>query len=307
MRTKVGHFLYFGGDKLDPSELNIKEPTTYEQQIAILKERNLIIEDDNEAFSFLKRVNYYRFSAYGLTLRQTDNKDLFLNGVTFYHLKTLYNFDQKLRDLLMNHLELIEIEFRSKIAYHHAHDYGALGYRSSVNFNSEGPHNSFSEELDKQIHRSGRELFVMHHRQKYGGEFPFWVAIEVVSFGELSKLFKNLKEITKSKVIEDFNVPYFYVESWLHSLAYVRNVCAHYGRLYGKQLTIKPVLFKTKRKLISNKGVYAAIYVLSKLLHRENRINFITLLQALLEEYADYINLEELGFPEEWEKRLHER
>ena len=292
---------------MDPSELNIKEPTTYEQQIAILKERNLIIADEKDALSFLKRVNYYRFSAYGLTLKQTDNKDLFQDGVTFHHMKMLYNFDQKLRDLLMNHLELIEIEFRTKIAYQHAHQFGSLGYRSSENFNSEEPHNSFLEELDKQINRSGKELFVMHHRNKYGGEFPFWVAIEVTSFGELSKLFRNLKEDTKNDVVKDFNVPYYYVESWLHSLAYVRNVCAHYGRLYGKKLTIKPTLFKTKRNLISNSGLFAAIYVLSKLLHQENRTNFITSLQALLEEYAEYIDMQELGFPEEWEKRLRER
>lgn len=291
---------------MDPSELNIKEPKTYEQQVEILKERNLIVSDEEEAVAFLKRVNYYRFSAYGLTLRQADNKDSFRDGITFYHIKMLYDFDQKLRVHLMNYLELIEIEFRSKIAYQHAHQFEALGYRSSVNFNSEGLHISFLEELDKQIDRSGKELFVMHHRNKYGGEFPFWVAIEVISFGELSKLFRNLKEETKNRVVKDFNVPSYYVESWLHSLTYVRNVCAHYGRLYGKKLTIKPTLFKNKRSLIRNSGVYAAIYVLSKLLHRENRSNFIISLQALLEEYAEYIDLEELGFPEEWEKRLRE-
>lgn len=292
---------------MDPSKIKIKEPTTYKQQVKILKERNLIIHNDEEALSFLKRVNYYRFSAYGLTLRQTSNKDLFRDEITFTHMKMLYHFDQKLRVFLMNYLELIEIEFRSKIAYHHAHEFGALGYRKSENFNSEGPHDSFLEKLDKQIDRSGRELFVMHHRHKYGGEFPFWVAIEVLSFGELSKLFRNLKEDTKSKVVKDFNVPYYYVESWLHSLSYVRNVCAHYGRLYGKKLTIKPTLFKSKRSSIKNSGVFAAIYVLSKLLHQGTRTNFITSLHALLEEYAEYVDLEELGFPEEWEKKLRER
>jgi abortive infection bacteriophage resistance protein len=292
---------------LDPSEINIKEPTTYEQQVDILKERNLIINDEEEALSLLKRVNYYRFSAYGLTLRKPDNRDLFKNGITFYHMKMLYNFDQKLRDLIMSHLELIEIEFRSKIAYHHAHNFGPLGYRHPENFTSAEPHDKFIEELDKQINRSRRELFVMHHRSKYGGEFPFWVAIEVISFGELSKLFRNLKVDTKSEVVNDFNVPYYYIDSWLHTLAYVRNICAHYGRLYGKALVIKPTLFKSKRGLIKNSGVFAAIYILSKLLHQENRTNFIISLQALIEEYSEYIDLDELGFPESWETALRNR
>lgn len=292
---------------MDPAEINIKEPKTYEQQVEILKKRNLIIHDDEEALSFLKRVNYYRFSAYGLTLKQPNNRELFQDGITFRHMKMLYNFDQKLRDLLMNHLELIEIEFRAKIAYQHAHKFGALGYRYSENFKRGELHNNFLKELDKQIIQSRRELFVIHHRNKYGGEFPFWVVIEVITFGELSKLFRNLTEDIKNEIVKDFNVPYYYVESWLHSLAYVRNICAHYGRLYGKRLTIKPTFFKSKRKLIKNSGAFAAIYVLSRLLPSENRTNFITSLHALLETYAEYIDLRELGFPEEWEKRLRER
>lgn len=100
MRTKVGHFFYIWMRfKLTPSEIYIKEPRSYEQQIQILQERNLIIDDVNEALSFLKRVNYYRFSAYGLTLKQSDNMGLFQDGVTFDQMMMIYTFDQKLRGL----------------------------------------------------------------------------------------------------------------------------------------------------------------------------------------------------------------
>lgn len=98
----------------------------------------------------------------------------------------------------MNHLEHVEIEFRSKIAYHHANRFGALGYKNPDNFKSPEAHEKFLEELNKQINRSGKELFVVHHKSKYEGEFPFWVAIEVISFGELSKLYKNLTEENKT-------------------------------------------------------------------------------------------------------------
>lgn len=299
-----GSFFIWRKIKLDPSEIHIKEPKTYEQQLQILRERNLVIDDTNDALSFLKRVNYYRFSAYGLTLKQDDNKDLFQDGVSFFQMKMIYNFDQKLRDLLMNYLELIEIEFRSKIAYHHAHRFGPLGYRNSDTFKRSDAHKMFLVELNKQINRSGRELFVMHHRSKYQGEFPFWVAIEVISFGELSKLYKNLTQEIKTEVLCDFNIPSFYAESWLHTLAYIRNVCAHYGRIYGKELVIKPKLFKSKRKTFEANRIFSVIFLLSKLLHQEDCINFITTLQALLEEYSEHINLKELGFFEEWEKLI---
>lgn len=228
------------------SNIHIKKPKTHHQQIDILMKRNLIIEDMDEAQSFLKRVNYYRFSAYGLTLKQESNKDLFKHGVTFNRMKMIYNFDQKLRELLMSYLEPIEIEFRTRISYYHAHEFGSLGYKKSDNFVSSEVHEEFLKKLNDQIDRSNKELFVMHHKSKYRGEFPFWVAIEVISFGELSKLFRNLHDMIKVKVVKDFNVPHYYVTSWLHTLTYVRNVCAHYGRLYGKRLVIKPQYLNPK-------------------------------------------------------------
>ncbi len=132
------------------------------------------------------------------------------------------------------------------------------------------------------------------------------MVIEVISFGELSKLYKNLTDDNKSAVVKDFNIPHYYAESWLHTLSYVRNVCAHYGRIYGKVLSIKPKIFKTKRSFFESNRVFSAIFVLSKLLHRDDRTNFITTLQALLEEYSDHIDIKELGFSGAWERLLLE-
>ncbi|WP_171046288.1 Abi family protein [Lentibacillus cibarius] len=145
---------------MSPSERHIKKPKTYKQQIDILKNRNLIINNVEEAVTFLKRVNYYRFSAYGLTLKQKENSDLFLDGVTFHQIKMVYIFDQKLRELLISQLEPVEIEFRSKIAYHHAHKFSALGYKDSANFKDESMHTKFLGELYQQIDKSKKELLV---------------------------------------------------------------------------------------------------------------------------------------------------
>src|SRR5699024_6912760 len=100
------------------------------------KQRNLIIDDYDEAISFLERVNYYRFSAYGLTLKQKGQKDIFKSGVTFKQMKEIYQFDKRLRETLLYYLESIEIEFLSKIAYYHAHKFGSLGYNNPDYFTS---------------------------------------------------------------------------------------------------------------------------------------------------------------------------
>lgn len=275
----------------------------YEEQLDILRSRNLIIDDVEDALGFLKKVNYYRFSAYGLTLKQKDNRDLFQKGITFHRIKMIYTFDQKLRSLLMNYLEYIEIEFRSRIAYYHSHKYGSLGYKESANFLSESKHEIFLKQLQQQIDRSRSQLFVMHHKRKYKGEFPFWVAIEVISFGELSKVFRNLLKNDKKEIVKSYKISSYYIESWLHTLSYIRNVCAHYGRLYGKRLVIAPMLPGSERSF-NNKTVFAAIYILSRLLHIEELTNFITSLNALLEQYETYITYGDLGFPEKWESLL---
>lgn len=239
-------------------------------------------------------------------MKQKGQKDIFKSGVTFKQMKEIYQFDKRLRETLLYYLESIEIEFRSKIAYYHAHEFGALGYKNPDNFNRPKFHREFLSRLEKEIDRSNKELFVIHHKAKYKGLFPFWVAIEVMSFGELSKLFRNLPRKIKGRIIKDFSVDPHTASSWLHSLSYVRNICAHYGRLYGKKLSIKPHLEKSHMKnQFDNTQIFAAIFSLCKLLHQKDLQNLINTLQNLFDEYAIYIDLNDIGFPNEWEVLLN--
>lgn len=257
------------------SNIHLKERKTFEEQLDILKDRNVIIEDEEEALHTLSKINYYRLSAYGLTLKKKD-KNVYNYGVTFNQIKRIYDFDKRLRELFLYYLETVEIEFRTKIAYHHAHDFSALGYKKSKHFKSAYYHRLFLEKLEEAIQKSSKELFVIHHKSKYKGLFPFWVAIEVTSFGDLSRLYRNLLRETKIKVIEHLNIPPETVASWLHTLSYIRNICAHYGRLYGKNIVIKPSLSKFKSKNINNNTVFAIVFILMYFLERKDQINFIT-------------------------------
>lgn len=286
-------------------DIHIKDPKTFVEQLDILKGKNLIIEDEEEALDFLSKINYYRLSAYGLTLKK-ENKDAYKDGVTFKQLKMIYNFDKRLRELLIYYLESIEIEFRTKIAYYHAHNYGALGYKNAENFKSEYHHTKFLRKLEEGIRQSSKELFVIHHKSKYNGLFPFWVAIEVTSFGDLSRLYRNLKRETKINVIQHLNIPPETVASWLHTLSYIRNVCAHYGRLYGKVLVIKPSLNEHKALQIDNRTVFSIVFILANMLEENDLTNLITELSVILEEFLDYINFKDIGFPVNWEKTLRD-
>jgi abortive infection bacteriophage resistance protein len=138
----------------------------------------------------------------------------------------------------MAHLESIEVSFRAHITYLLAHSYGPLGYTKSAFFNNENYHKIFLERLTKDIDNKG-ELFIKHHKAKYGGQFPIWVATEVMSFGTLSKLFNNMKAEDKKRISNIYNVHYNLLTNWLDVLSYVRNSCAHYSRIYNKVLVRK--------------------------------------------------------------------
>jgi abortive infection bacteriophage resistance protein len=91
-------------------------------------------------------------------------------------------------------------------------------------------------------------------------------------------------------------------KSWLYCCTDLRNLCAHYGRLYYTIFSAAPaqipgVDVKAKRSL------YAAIMALRALYPNKDKWNneFLSAMTALFDEYADVIELRHIGFPEDWE------
>lgn len=210
--------------------------------------------------------------------------------------------------MLMPLLEQIEIAFRTHISYLLATKYDdPLAYRDKSNFVVEQYHAKFLEDLDREINRS-KEIFAVHHRRKYNGQFPIWVAVELMSFGMLSKLYGNMKIQDQKEIAkEHYSLSADYVVSWLQALAYVRNICAHYGRLYYKNLTIKPTLFAKEKHKIDNRKIFASILI-SKRLTKDDVFwrTFLSSLIALLDTYSDVIDLNLIGFSQNWLDILNE-
>ncbi|OWZ85052.1 Abi family protein [Natranaerobius trueperi] len=174
----------------DDYKNRIKKPTTFKEQVNILRNRNLIVDDEEQAAEVLSRINYYRLSAYMLSFKTNDR---FYEGVSFSDVHNLYEFDKKFRNMIISILEPIEIAFRTHIAYLIAHKYGSIGYKNQDNFRNADYHSGMLQKFQEEIERSD-EIFVQHHKSAYGGVFPIWVVIELASFGLLSKIYSNLKE-----------------------------------------------------------------------------------------------------------------
>ena len=282
-----------------------KKPSTIKEQIWLLKQRGLVIDDERFAEEILNRVSYYRLSGYTLSLRTGD---VFHKGTSFRLVHRIYEFDQKLRYLLLGTVEVVEIALRTQVANYMALTYGALSYRNSAYFQDPEHHAEFLKEFNKQIESTkNRELFVKHHIEKYESRFPIWAAIEVFSLGMLSKFFRNMKKEDQKAISRQFyKIPPVYLVSWLHSLVTLRNICAHYGRLYNRTFPIAPRLTKEGKKLgIRNDRLFAYVFVLKYLVTNRGQWSvFVTNLQAVLEEYKEDIDMSLIGFPCNWYELL---
>jgi abortive infection bacteriophage resistance protein len=127
---------------------NLKPPTSFSQQVTLLKQRGLVITDEVEAKCFLEKVNYYRFSAYLLPYRSGE---YYRTGVSFPTIKRLYEFDRRLRGLILSIFKPLEVMLRTTIAYHHSHTHGANGYYSPEAFAKVSYHERFLIEFERAV------------------------------------------------------------------------------------------------------------------------------------------------------------
>jgi len=295
---------------------NVKSPLTYEDQIERLKDfHKLSIDDDEEALLILKKINYYRLSGYGIGLTLPNNKDQYRPGVSLKHLYKLYKFDSKMKNLLSLVIEQIEIQFRANISYHLAINYGTLGYLDRTNFADriDSKRNSvfekISEEFKSMVERNKSLPFVKHHINKYGGQFPIWVAVELFTFGNLTSLYSIMQDKDKNAIAKLYRTTDFYFNSWIRLLQVVRNICAHYGRLYNLTLMITPNLHKDYDFLKNDSRtqkikVFYVLIVLKKVLDKKQWDDFYPKFKTLLNEYSQFINLSFMSFPKNWEEIL---
>lgn len=278
-------------------------PMSVEEQIENLKNIGLKIDDEAKAVAFLNDVSYFRLiKAYGLGLKPKNSN--FYNAVTFDEIMKLYLFNSNFRQLLFTQIEKVEINLRCRIANYFSVQYGVLGYEDSNNFADPEHHEEFLEDIYAEVGRNSKSPFVRNFQQNYeGGKLPFYALIELFSFGTLSKFYKNMKNPDKKAIAKQYGVGYTYLESWVEHIAFVRNICAHYGRLYNTNLHKSPILYKEYDKMeISNNRVFATIICLKHLLpHDRHWSDFVDTIEIFFDKY-DHVKIGLIGFPLDWKE-----
>ncbi|WP_131782772.1 Abi family protein [Legionella gresilensis] len=296
-------------------EKYLKPTLNIQEQLEKLKKCGLIIKDENTALETLSNINYYRLSAYWLPFKKRDNygnlSNQFQDNTSFESILELYEFDRKLRLLIMDALERIEISIKTHITYHLANQYGPFALNNSENFHSKFSYNSWLFQIQDEIKRS-KEPFVEHYKNKYEDfpSLPIWMVTETTSFGSISFLYKGLKNEDKRAISKKYyNLHPKTLTNFLHFLTYVRNICAHHSRLWNKELAIRPTLEgldELWRPPITprNDRSFFILITLKYLLYKSNTTkdwmkSYDDLILPILSKYPWSAN--SMGLPEDWQ------
>lgn len=303
MRTTVG-CLFIDKRKFEKPRLEIDE------QIQLLQQQGLIINDIQQACHVLKVVGYYRFSGYLLPFKlshQNNSRRKFKDNITFDHIWKLYQFDRKLRLLVSEAIEKIEVAFRAAISNVTSKEYGTFWYANNIFFRNQSQHTALMRKVDDLL-KNPEEVFIKHYLEKYHEPKypPIWMTIEALSFGSCSKLFSNIQLIsTRNKISETFEQHATIIESWIKVIVWVRNICAHHARLWNRWLVEAPIIPKNEplhgHLLNQNRKFVVCAYILIKLLKPISPDNhWKNNLYHLFEKYSQYPKLT-MGFNVKWQ------
>ena len=284
------------------------KPLSFTQQIALLKSNGLTFIDEPKALHTLQQISYFRLKSYMMPLMSDKVRHTFKSGVTFEQAYSLYKFDSRLRKLIAGELEKLEVSIRTQMAYILSDEVDIYWFADSANFVSAPRHAALIASLKSELDRSDDDQ-ILRFKQMYSDVFPpSWMTMEVTSFGSLSMLYKLLKpNLTKRKIANFYGVSDSVFESWLHSIVYVRNICAHHSRLWNKTLRIQPLFpRKVSNTFIStpvrNDRLYYVLCIIQYLLLTVNpNTTFSARLKALLAEFPS-VDVRAMGFPKDWDK-----
>lgn len=209
-----------------------------DEQIEILKSKDLIINDEEAAKQILLRENYFFISGYRHLLMKNYKDKKFIKGATFEELYSIFSFDRKIRNICFKNILIIENNIKSIISYQLSKKYGfqEKTYLDPINY-TQDPLKSRQvkdvlNKVRKQLAFNGKKhSATMHYMTNYG-YIPMWILVKVLSFGLMSEFYCILKTEDKQEIAKIYNMNYEDMEIYLYLLANFRNLCAHEDILY---------------------------------------------------------------------------
>ena len=294
-----------------------------DEQIDILKNKGLIIEDEELAKEILLRENYFFINGYRILLMNSYRDKTFVVGATFRELYSIFIFDRAFRNILFKNLLIIENQLKSVISYQLSRKYG---YRDKDYLNPKSFTNDKSmsrrvkdviEKMKRQIRVNGaHHMATLHYMNNYG-YIPLWVLVKVLSFGIVCELYQILKPEDQVEIAEILGVSTRYLESFLPILANYRNLCAHEDIVYEhrteKAIINTPMHEKLNIPIMDDEYIYgkhdifSVIIIMKYVLRKDDFRMFLKEIEYEIEKLDGIIDsipvekiLDRMGIPQNY-------
>jgi abortive infection bacteriophage resistance protein len=293
----------------------LKLSLTVDEQADQLIARGLVAEK-TELMKRLSAVSYYRLSGYLHGYREKEGNN-YHEGTNLTEVWSRYCFDRRLRVLVLDAIERIEVAVRTQTIYHFSHIHGPFGHCVEENLpNLEvKQYIKWRESLEIESSRS-KEIFKKHFFKKYGEShqnLPIWMVAELMSMGSLLTLYNGSDSAVQKNVAKHFDLPDALFLTWLRSLYAARNICAHHSRFWNRELGYPPGLPNKNKfpqwyekdadgnNLFKNNRCGIILMILREMLHKISPSSqWHKRVTELFSEYPD-IPLHSMSLPDEWQ------
>lgn len=305
--------------------MNVKSFLTYEQQLDKLQADKLTISNPDYAKSVLKEIGYFSLINGYKKLFKHPPSQKYLYGVTFEELVAFYYFDEELRTLFLKYILHVERQIKSIISYHFCETYGESqsAYLTESNYivsrRNKNDIKQLIHSLQNTISLPSRYPYITYHAKTYWN-VPLWVAMNALTFGQVSKIYQYSPNDIRSKISRNFEkLSEKQLHQFLRILTSCRNVCAHGERLYcfhvhetipdtplHKKLKIP---LKNMHYLYGKQDLFAVVislrYLISNSDFRKFKQSLTCLINHILIKCPHLTRerlLQEMGFPINWQQ-----
>lgn len=295
-----------------------KAPLSIDQQIFKLENRGLNFSNKEQARLYLENISYYRLRAFTYPFQDNSNPEndhIFLRkDIDFSDIIDLYIFDRRLRNLIFNELEKIEVAIRTQLSLVYSiSSQDAFWYIDENNY--ENIPSNLLIDIKSDVDRSNED-FIKHFKTKYNSTSmpPSWMSLEVVSFGTLSRIYKQLKKgIEKRKIARSFGIGDEDVfANWIHAFSNLRNCCAHHSRIWNRRFVVQlklpynttyPFISRNNMSKLKQNKLFVLLTSIKYIVDIISPGNsFKNNLESLLNDNHKLLNLKEMGFPPDWKQ-----
>lgn len=295
-----------------------KQILTIAQQIQSYIDAEMVITSRADVEKALKSVGFYRLRGYSFHLYDNATKK-YVPGTKFEDILKLYQFDQELSALVFSMISKIEVALRVRLVEALLIHGEPLVLQDSSIFKEKKLYWQNMSTVASEIARSN-DVFIKHNFDNHDGEVPVWAAVEVLSFGTLSKIIKNLKTGSgssysilaanyqyKSKKGNLVNPSQKMLASWIQGVSVLRNMYSHNSRIYNRTIHTTPEILDADKVTPppAHNGLYQILLAMKYLRSSdEDWTVFVDAFDKLIQNNIGVVSLTAMNLPADWKTHL---